>query len=44
MLVGILPIIIIYLLVNDQLYYRVKRPDVSIFTLTPVAVDADIFK
>lgn len=29
-LVGILPIIIIYLLVNDQLYYRVKRPDVSI--------------
>lgn len=28
--VGLLPILIVYFLVSDQLYYRIKRTDVSI--------------
>lgn len=29
LIVGIIPIIIIYFLISDQIYYRVRRPDVS---------------
>lgn len=28
--IGLLPILIVYFLVSDQLYYRIKRTDVSI--------------
>lgn len=29
--IGLLPILIVYFLVSDQLYYRIKRTDVSIY-------------